>query len=122
MGIMLTVIKKVMPSQKWVAEPVLLSMMQAAGLPAATSEHFSAFYKTHPGLLDSLMTGAGLQANGFDCISSAKKLGLRFFTFFLTALFLVFSTASMDALHDEIWVSGRSILLVKACGVIVDQD
>jgi hypothetical protein len=47
-GIMLTVIKKVMPSQKWVAEPVLLSMMQAAGLPAATSEHFSAFYKTHP--------------------------------------------------------------------------
>ena len=93
-------------------------MMQAAGLPAATSEHFFAFYKTHPGLLDSLMTGAGLQANGFDCISSAK-LGLRFFTFFLTALF---STASMDALHDEIWVSGRSILLVKVRGVIVDQD
>ena len=60
MGIMLTVIKKVMPSPKWVAEHVLLSMMQAAGLPAATSEHFSAFYKTHPGLLDSLMTGAGL--------------------------------------------------------------
>ena len=43
----------------------------------------------------------------------------QFFDFFLMALF---STASIDALHDEIWVSGRSILLVEACGVIVDQD
>ena len=115
---MLTVIKKVMPSQKWVAEPVLLSMMQAAGLPAATSEHFSTFYKTHPGLLDALMTGAGLQAKGFDCIF-VSQVGLAIFTFFLTALF---STASMDALHDEIWVSGRSILLAEACVFIVDQD
>ena len=44
---------------------------------------------------------------------------LRFFDF---SLMTSFSTASMDALHDEICVSGRVILLVKACGVIVDQD
>ena len=75
-------------------------MMQAAGLPAATSEHFFAFYKTHPGLLDSLMTGAGLQAKGFDCIFvSSQPSWACDFQFFLTALF---STASMDALHDEI--------------------
>ena len=38
------------------------------------------------------------------------------------ALMDTINTASLDALHDEIWVSGRSILLVKAYGVIVDQD
>jgi len=38
------------------------------------------------------------------------------------ALMDTINTASLDALHDEIWVSGRSILLVQAYGVIVDQD
>ena len=72
-GIMLTVIKKVMPSQKWVAEPVLLSMMQAAGLPAATSEHFSAFYKTHPGLLDSLRPEQAFRRRVTTAFSSTDR-------------------------------------------------
>jgi len=38
------------------------------------------------------------------------------------SLMTSFSTASMDALHDEIWVCGRFTLQVGACGDIVDQD
>ena len=52
-------------------------------------------------------------------VRQVRACDLRFFDF---SLMTSFSTAFIDALHDEIWVSGRSILLVTACGVIVDQD
>lgn len=70
---MLTVIKMVLPMGKWVAEPELLVLMHGAGLSDATSAQFTAFYRSNPVLLDSMMAGAGAGAKGYDCIFVNKS-------------------------------------------------
>lgn len=65
---MLVVIKEVLPSEKWVAEPKLLQMMHNRGLVTAQRRDFGVFFRKHAGLLDRMMSGTGTEEKGFACI------------------------------------------------------
>ena len=65
---MLVVIKEVLPSEKWVAEPKLLQMMHNRGLVTAQRRDFGVFFRKHAGLLDRMMSGTGTEETGFACI------------------------------------------------------
>ena len=67
-GSMLVVIKEVLPSEKWVAEPKLLQMMHNRGLVTAQRRDFGVFFRKHAGLLDRMMSGTGTEEKGFACI------------------------------------------------------
>ena len=65
---MLVVIKEVLPSEKWVAEPKLLQMMHNRGSVTAQRRDFGVFFRKHAGLLDRMMSGTGTEEKGFACI------------------------------------------------------
>ena len=51
-----------------------------------------------------------------------RQVGLAILRFYDFSLMALFSTASMDALHDEIWVCGRFTLQVGACVVYLSLE
>ena len=56
---MLAVVKALLPVDKWIAEPKVLNMMQAGGLPNAEKVHFTSFYRKGRGVLDKMLQSTG---------------------------------------------------------------
>ena len=67
-GSMFAIMKEVLPTDLWVAEPKLLALMHSRGVTEAAREDFTAFYNVNRWLLDRMMSGGAGGEKGYESI------------------------------------------------------